>query len=67
VARQRVHNQKSMRKLLEANGWRQTQGGKHVVKMVKDGELRPITLPTHKHRDYSPGLTSTILRAAGLS
>jgi hypothetical protein len=35
----KVHNQKSMRKLLEENGWTCTLGGNHVVKMVKSGCL----------------------------
>lgn len=60
------HNQKSMRKLLEQNGWTQTRGGKHVVKMTKPG-CRPITLPMHKGRDYSPRLTASILRQAGVA
>ena len=63
--RQPVHNQRSMKRLLEANGWTETLGGKHVVKMEKPGH-RPITLPTHRGADYSPGLTSAILRQAGL-
>ena len=33
--------------------------------MTKPGH-RPITLPQHKGRDYQPGLTSAILRQAGL-
>ena len=33
--------------------------------MVKSGR-RPITLPQHKGRDYSAGLTAAILRQAGL-
>jgi predicted RNA binding protein YcfA (HicA-like mRNA interferase family) len=60
-----VLNQKSARKLLERNGWTMTRGGKHVVKMTKPG-ARPITLPHHKNRDYPPGLTTAILRQAGL-
>jgi predicted RNA binding protein YcfA (HicA-like mRNA interferase family) len=51
--------------LLEAHGWRQTLGGKHVVKMEKAGQ-RPITLPMHHGKDYSPSLTAAILRQAGL-
>ena len=47
----RALNQRSMRKLLEANGWVATVGGKHVVKMEKPGR-RPITLPANKRRDY---------------
>ncbi|MGA9876166.1 MAG: type II toxin-antitoxin system HicA family toxin [Solirubrobacteraceae bacterium] len=60
-----THNQKSMRRLLQYNGWTQATGGKHVVKMTKAGE-RPITLPMHKGRDYGPRLTMSILRQAGL-
>jgi predicted RNA binding protein YcfA (HicA-like mRNA interferase family) len=60
------HNQKSMRRLLEEQGWSVSRGGKHVVKMTKPGE-RPITLPMHKGRDYGKGLERTILRQAGLS
>jgi predicted RNA binding protein YcfA (HicA-like mRNA interferase family) len=66
VTRQQVHNQKSMQRLLEANGWIAATGGKHQVKMIKAGE-RPITLPMNGRRDYPPGLTSTILREAGLA
>jgi predicted RNA binding protein YcfA (HicA-like mRNA interferase family) len=62
----KVYNQKSMRRLMEANGWTQILGGKHVVKMTKRGE-RPITLPMHKGRDYGPRLTASILRQASLS
>ncbi len=63
----KVYNQKSMRKLLEDDGWKATLGGKHNVKMVKPGVARPITLPAHKRRDYGPGLAASILRQAGLS
>jgi predicted RNA binding protein YcfA (HicA-like mRNA interferase family) len=58
-------NQKKAMKLLNENGWTQSRGGKHQVKMTKPG-YRPITLPQHKGRDYSPGLTQAILRQAGL-
>ena len=50
---------------LEENGWTATRGGKHAVKMEKQGE-RPITLPRHKGEDYGKGLTAAILKAAGL-
>ena len=33
-------NQRGMKKLLEANGWVETIGGKHVVKMEKPGTDR---------------------------
>jgi predicted RNA binding protein YcfA (HicA-like mRNA interferase family) len=52
-------------KLLQENGWTRSRGGKHQVKMTK-ANCRPITLPHHKGRDYSPGLTRAILKQAGL-
>ncbi|HSS33830.1 MAG TPA: type II toxin-antitoxin system HicA family toxin [Solirubrobacterales bacterium] len=58
-------NQKEAIRLLEKHGWRWLVGGKHQVKMAKRGR-RPITLPQHKGRDYSPGLTAAILKQAGL-
>jgi len=36
-----------------------------VVKMERDGH-RPITLPAHHGDDYGPGLTSAIMKQAGL-
>lgn len=65
VALPKTLNQKGTKKLLEQHGWRETRGGKHVVKMVKEGE-RPITLPRHRGQDYGPGLRRAILRQAGL-
>lgn len=58
--------QHEARSLLEANGWKEEQGGKHVVKMVKEGH-RPITLPKHRGQKYGKRLTSAILRQAGLT
>lgn len=58
-------SQKKAIKLLRENGWAQSRGGKHQVKMTKPG-CRPITLPQHKGRDYPPGLASAILKEAGL-
>jgi predicted RNA binding protein YcfA (HicA-like mRNA interferase family) len=64
--RQPQQNQRSLKRLLEANGWTQTMGGKHVVKMTKPGH-RPITLPHDKGGGgYPPGLTAAILRQAEL-
>jgi predicted RNA binding protein YcfA (HicA-like mRNA interferase family) len=60
------HNQRSIKRLLEANGWTETVGGKHVVKMTKPGH-RPITLPHDKSGGgYPIGLAMAILRQAGL-
>lgn len=61
----RVLRQRTAKRLLEANGWIETRGGKHAVKMEKEG-CRPITLPMHSGRDYSASLTDAILRQAGL-
>lgn len=58
-------SQSSARQLLERNGWSLERGGKHVVKMVKEG-YRPVTLPAAKRQDYSRGLTVAILKQAGL-
>jgi predicted RNA binding protein YcfA (HicA-like mRNA interferase family) len=58
-------NQRSAIRLLTAHGWTRTVGGKHNVKMTRQGR-RPITLPAHRGRDYSPGLTRAILRQAGI-
>lgn len=58
-------SQKTAKKLLQANGWTETLGGKHNVKMEKPGN-RPITLPMHKGRDYGVGLTREVLKQAGL-
>lgn len=66
MTRNQRHNQQSMRKLLEANGWTVTTGGKHVVKMTKPGK-RPITLPHDKGGGgYPVGLSLAIMRQAGL-
>lgn len=61
----RVMSQALAIAILKEHGWEQTRGGKHVVKMEKQGE-RPITLPMHKGADYGPSLTSRILQQAGL-
>jgi predicted RNA binding protein YcfA (HicA-like mRNA interferase family) len=61
----RLLDQRSARRLLEQHGWRLTKGGKHGVKMEKEGH-RPITLPRHRGMTYGIGLTRAILRQAGL-
>ncbi|MET9339311.1 type II toxin-antitoxin system HicA family toxin [Nonomuraea sp. NPDC003804] len=61
----RALNQRNAKKLLEEHGWVETLGGKHSVKMEKQG-CRPITLPMHSGKDYSPSLRDAILRQAGL-
>jgi predicted RNA binding protein YcfA (HicA-like mRNA interferase family) len=58
-------NQKRSVRLLKEHGWARTAGGKHGIKMTKQGE-RPITLPHHRGADYSKGLTQAILKQAGI-
>lgn len=62
----RILSQKTARALLESEGWEMTIGGKHQVKMEKEGH-RPITLPMHKGNDYAVGLSQAILKQAGLT
>ncbi|HVA60029.1 MAG TPA: type II toxin-antitoxin system HicA family toxin [Mycobacteriales bacterium] len=57
--------QTSAQHLLEENGWTRSLGGKHNVKMTKEGK-RPITLPHHRGQDYGQGLRDAILTQAGL-
>ena len=61
----KIINQRVAQKLLEDHGWVRTAGGKHGVKMEKDG-CRPITLPMHRGQDYSRRLTRAILKQAGI-
>ncbi len=68
MARQRLPkrlDQKSAIKLMERNGWINSKGGKHVVKMTKPGH-RPVTLPMHRGEDYGVSLTRSIFKSAGL-
>jgi len=58
-------SQKKAKRLLEAHGWTEERGGKHVVKMTKPGH-RPITLPICDGEDYGPSLTARIVTQAGL-
>lgn len=57
--------QKQWIKRLQAEGWSVERGGKHQVKMTKQGE-RPITLPDNKRRAYSKGFEAQLRRKAGL-
>jgi predicted RNA binding protein YcfA (HicA-like mRNA interferase family) len=62
----KVGSQQIAIRVLKEDGWTQTKGGKHNVKMTKPGR-RPITLPYHGGKDYATGLWAAILREAGLS
>ena len=65
----RAHNQRSMKRLLEANGWTETQGGKHVVKIDQAGPLGRVTAASRQGVAAATlpiGLTIAIMRQAGL-
>ena len=61
----RRYTQKELQKRLEAAGWMKVAGGKHVVKMVKQGR-RPITIPICRGQTLSVGLCRRILKQAGI-
>lgn len=61
----RTMTQKELKRLMEQHGWTATAGGKHQVKMEKDGH-RPVTLPMKKGSSYPVGLTRAILKQAGI-
>ncbi len=65
MAKQRRYTQKQLKKRLEGDGWVDTGGKKHVVKMSKPGH-RPITLPMCGGETLDVGLSSAILRQAGI-
>ncbi len=61
----KVLNHDAAKALLEAHGWVVRIGGKHATKMTKPG-WRPVTVPRHGGRDWTPRLRATVLREAGL-
>jgi hypothetical protein len=54
-------NQKTALAFAEENGWTETQGGKHNIKMEKAG-CRPVTLPHHGGREWSKDLSARVRR-----
>ena len=52
-------------KVLREDGWRQEAGGRHQVKMTKQG-MRPITLPDNHRRAYAKGFEAQLRREARL-
>ncbi|MDQ4124343.1 MAG: type II toxin-antitoxin system HicA family toxin [Actinomycetota bacterium] len=65
MGRPRRYTQKELQKELEAAGWVNVGGGKHVVKMAKQGR-RPITIPICHGQTLSVGLCRRILKQAGI-
>jgi predicted RNA binding protein YcfA (HicA-like mRNA interferase family) len=52
-------SQKTAKALAEKNGWTETAGGKHNVKMEKAG-CRPVTLPHHGGKDWGKDLSARV-------
>jgi len=65
MARKRRYNAKQLRKRLEEDGWVKKTGGKHVILMTKPGH-RPVTIPLHKGQTFDVGMSSDILKQAGI-
>jgi predicted RNA binding protein YcfA (HicA-like mRNA interferase family) len=61
----RLLNQRRAIDLLQKHGWTLDRGGKHAVKMVKEG-WAPVALPRHHGGDYSKRLTHKICKEAGI-
>jgi predicted RNA binding protein YcfA (HicA-like mRNA interferase family) len=59
------YSQKELIKKLKEHGWTQSTGGKHQVKMTRQGS-RPITIPEFKGETLPVGLSAAILKQAGI-
>lgn len=65
MAKARRYTQKQMKKRMETEGWVNTGGGKHVIKMSKPGH-RPVTIPFCGGETLDIGLSQAILKQAGI-
>jgi predicted RNA binding protein YcfA (HicA-like mRNA interferase family) len=63
--RRKRYTQKELIKTLKDHGWKRSTGGKHQVKMVREGD-RPVTIPEFKGETLPVGLTQAILKQAGI-
>jgi predicted RNA binding protein YcfA (HicA-like mRNA interferase family) len=54
-------SQKTAKRLAEENGWTETQGGRHNIKMEKPG-CRPVTLPHHGGKEWGKDLSARVRR-----
>jgi predicted RNA binding protein YcfA (HicA-like mRNA interferase family) len=64
MAKRKRYTQKQLIKLLKEQGWEQSTGGKHQVKMTREGH-RPVTIPEFKGETLPVGLSQAILKQAG--
>jgi predicted RNA binding protein YcfA (HicA-like mRNA interferase family) len=65
MARRRRYTQKELVKRLSKEGWKREAGGRHQVKMTKEGR-RPVTIPEYRGETLPVGLSQAILRQAGI-
>ncbi len=65
MAKRKRYTQKALIKKLKENGWEQGVGGKHQVKMNREGH-RPVTIPEFKGETLPVGLSQAILKQAGI-
>jgi predicted RNA binding protein YcfA (HicA-like mRNA interferase family) len=63
MTKRRRYTQKALVKKLQDHGWTLSSGGKHQVKMVREG-CRPITIPVFKNQTLPVGLSTSILKQA---
>ena len=47
MAKRKRYTQKALIKMLKDHGWERSVGGKHQVKMTREGH-RPVTIPEFK-------------------
>ena len=65
MAKRKRYTQKTLIKMLKEHGWEQSVGGKHQVKMTREGQ-RPVTIPEFKGETLPIGLSQAILKQAGI-
>jgi predicted RNA binding protein YcfA (HicA-like mRNA interferase family) len=65
MAKRKRYTQKALAKVLKEHGWEQSVGGKHQVKMTREGH-RPVTIPEFKGETLPVGLSQAILKQAGI-
>ncbi len=63
--KRRHYTQEELIRKLREHGWEQSVGGKHQVKMIREGE-RPVTIPEFKGGTLPIGLSHAILKQAGI-
>lgn len=65
MAKRKRYTQKTLAKVLKEHGWEQSVGGKHQVKMTREGH-RPVTIPEFNGETLPVGLSQAILKQAGI-